>query len=276
MTARRESVTSAGPHFSISWSSGPRTRIRPKAPPGSSVWAGRPRPPGHCTCSSRASESGLRLPDVGTDEGAVKGGRESEVRSFFFFCARASAWKGGKDVERRILYSCRLEEVHRFAEDRWPVVIETEDDARLHRYAMRMDPLNRATVVGHAVEALLHFIHAALRDGLQPDEQLLAAAAGGQRKELFVLRGMNACLAAPPLAMRSKSPEQRLGVLHVARDVVIPEDDHLAGERAVLFCDRVYGSPAHVALIHDGERAEIASIGAAARGKQNSTRVLDR
>src|ERR1035437_9955569 len=53
-----------------------------------------------------------------------------------------------------------LEEVHRFAEDRWPVVIETEDDARLHRYAMRMDPLNRATVVGHAVEALLHFIHA--------------------------------------------------------------------------------------------------------------------
>src|ERR1700693_5251145 len=84
---------------------------------------------------------------------------------------------------------------------------------------------------------------------------------------------MNAGLAAPPLAMRSKSPEQRLGVLHVAGDVVIPEDDYLAGKRAVLFCDRVYGSLAHLALIHDGERAEIALIGAAPRATQNRTRM---
>src|SRR5664279_4288133 len=85
---------------------------------------------------------------------------------------------------------------------------------------------------------------------------------------------MNARLAAPPLAMGSESPEQRLGVLHVARDVVIPQDDHLAGERAVLFCHRVHASLAHMALIHDGERAEIATVRTAARSKQNSTRMI--
>src|SRR5208282_1109258 len=85
---------------------------------------------------------------------------------------------------------------------------------------------------------------------------------------------MNAGLAAPPLAMGSESPEQRLGVLHVARYVVIPQDDHLARKRTVLFCDRLHRSLAHVAPIHDGERAEIALIWAAARGKQNSTRMI--
>ncbi len=42
--------------------------------------------------------------------------------------------------------------------------------------------------------------------------------------------------------MGSESPEQGLGVLHVAREVVIPQDDDLAGERAVLFCDSIYAS----------------------------------
>src|SRR5208337_1827763 len=59
---------------------------------------------------------------------------------------------------------------------------------------------------------------------------------------------MDAGLAAPPLAMGSESPEQRLGVLHVARDVVIPQDDHLAGERAVLFCDSIHASQTELHL----------------------------
>src|SRR5208282_4593241 len=66
----------------------------------------------------------------------------------------------------------------------------------------------------------------------------------------------------------------RLRVLHVARDVVIPQDDHLAGKRTVLFCDGVHASLAHVALIHDRKRAEIAMVWAAARGKQDSIRMV--
>src|SRR5450756_335800 len=85
---------------------------------------------------------------------------------------------------------------------------------------------------------------------------------------------MNTRLAAPPLAMGSESLEQRLGVLHVARDVVIPQDDHLAGERAVLFRDSIHASLAHAALIHHRERAEIATVWAAARGKQYSIRMV--
>src|ERR1035438_6541166 len=85
---------------------------------------------------------------------------------------------------------------------------------------------------------------------------------------------MDARLAAPPLTMGSESPEQSLSVLNVARDIVIPQNDHLARERAVLFCDGLHPSLAHTALIHDRDRAEIAIVRAAARGKQDSTRMI--
>ena len=185
-----------------------------------------------------------------------------------------SPGKGSQDVERRVLYSRRLEEVQRLAEDRLRVVVETEDDSRLHRYAVRMDPLYRPRVVGYAIEPFVDFVHAGLRNRFQPDEQLLAAASRGQLQELVVLGGMNARLAAPPFAMRSEGLEQRLGVLDVARDVVVPEDDHLAGERAVLFRHRCYGPLAYVALIHDRDRAEIAPVRAAARGKEDSAGMV--
>src|ERR1039457_1319164 len=103
---------------------------------------------------------------------------------------------------------------------------------------------------------------------------LCPPACSARAHDLPSLGSLNAGLAAPPLAMGSESPEQRLGVLQIAGDVVIPQDDYLAGKRTELFRHRVHRPLAHLALIHDGERAEIANVRTAARGKQNSSRVI--
>src|ERR1019366_8332687 len=108
----------------------------------------------------------------------------------------------------------------------------------------------------------------------QSNEQLLASTSRSQLKKLVVRGGMNASLAAPPLAIGSERPEQSLRVLHVARDVVIPQDDHLAGKGGVLPRDSIHGALAHLTLIHDDLSAEIATVRAAARGKQNSTGMI--
>ena len=62
--------------------------------------------------------------------------------------------KRREDIEGRILYAGRLEEVQGLLEDRGAIVIEAEDDAHLYGNAVEMDAFDGASVVGNMVEPL--------------------------------------------------------------------------------------------------------------------------
>jgi hypothetical protein len=122
---------------------------------------------------------------------------------------------------------------------------------------VRLDVPNDVPVVLHPVERLVGQVEAALRHRLQPKEQLLAPAAGSEFEELVVAAGVDARLAAPPLAVRGDGAEELLAVLDIGGDVVVPEDDHLAGEGAVLPSDLLHRSPSQAARVHLDDRAEL-------------------
>ena len=76
----------------------------------------------------------------------------------------ARAGKRGQDVEGRILHSAPFQEFQRLLENGLAVVIESEDDSRLHGYAMRMNLLDRLRILVDAIECFRDFTHARLRN----------------------------------------------------------------------------------------------------------------
>ncbi len=87
-------------------------------------------------------------------------------------------------------------------------MIEAEDDACLHRDAVRVDARDGAGVVLDAIEGFRDRVEAGLRDRFEAEEQLLAAAARGEIEEFVIGGGVDAGLGAPPFAMRSERAKQ--------------------------------------------------------------------
>ena len=185
-----------------------------------------------------------------------------------------SSGKWRQDVERRVLDACRFEEVHRLLKNRLSIMIEAKDDSCLHGHAVRVNPLDGARVLIHAVERFRNLVDACLRNGFKPDEQLFAATARGQLEELVVFRRINTRLAAPPFAERRQGSEERLGVLHVGGNIVVPHDDDLAAKGSVLARDGFDRTVARLALVHHRQGAEIALMRATARREQNAVRMV--
>jgi len=82
-------------------------------------------------------------------------------------------------------------------------MIESKNNPGLHGDAMRMDGVDNPGKLFHPIEPLIHSGHAWLGDRLQSHEQLLASAMSRKLQEFVIPAGMNAHLAAPPLAIGS-------------------------------------------------------------------------
>ena len=137
-----------------------------------------------------------------------------------------------------------------------------------------MDPFNDASVLIDPVEILVHFVHACLGYGLQAYEQLFAAAPRGPHQEFWIATGLNTYLAAPPFPVRCNFPEESFRIVSVARQIVVPENDHLPPERSKLRCSRTHGTLADIAVVHGGKRAEITSMRTSPRSKESSGRIV--
>ena len=85
---------------------------------------------------------------------------------------------------------------------------------------------------------------------------------------------MNAGLAAPPFPVGGEGAKERLGVLDISRDVVVPQDDDFAVEGSELFDDSLHQPLPQLALVHHRHSAEITAERTAAGGKQNSGGVV--
>ena len=109
-------------------------------------------------------------------------------------------------------------------------MVETKNNPCLHGNAVRVNPRDGARVFVHMVKTLANLVDAPLANRFQTDEQLFASAARGQLQKLVILCCLNARLAAPPFPVRRERSEQVLGVGEVARQIVIPQDNHFTAK----------------------------------------------
>ena len=137
-----------------------------------------------------------------------------------------------------------------------------------------MDLVDDACVIFHQVEPLVDGVDAGLRDGFETEEQLFAAAAGGQLQEFIILPGVDAGLAAPPFVVRRNGSEQVFGIFQVSGNIIVPKDDHLTFERGILRRHLRHRPPANLVLIYHRQSTKIAVVGTAAGGKQHPIGVV--
>ena len=91
-------------------------------------------------------------------------------------------------------------------------MIESENDAGLHRDAVSMKAPDDLAVFGGAVVAFVRDVEAGLRNGFQAEEERLASAPRGEGEEFVVERNVGRTLAGPPPFQRRDGREEFLRV----------------------------------------------------------------
>ena len=141
------------------------------------------------------------------------------------------ARKRSETPNRGNVHSRLLQKRQRAFENGDVIVVKAEHQTGLDGNSGVMEFLYAIQVVLGFVEGFARLPQARRGDGFQADEQSLATAGGGEMDEILVIHDVEGGLAGPPLAQGNQATKEFAGVVNVADDIVVPEDQRFFLER---------------------------------------------